>query len=181
MSAFAKIQYFPSLPLRFLSFLKSTRRQPHTLMLEVDKRMTKHEIKGEFYEAIWGPSGAFCLLTSESLLAGPVCCDAVLPRTDSRHLVVTAYGPHHGTPICLTQIPVPSLPSLSFLPCLEYLTKVYDLPPPHKVNTAVFKGKWRRVAGKREVVTFRHNDWKKAFVMWKRWPGEGEGLLAGKP
>ena len=111
MSAFAKIQYFPSLPLRFLSFLKSTRRQPHTLMLEVDKRMTKHEIKGEFYEAIWGPSGAFCLLTSESLLAGPVCCDAVLPRTGSRHLIVTAQ-----TPICLTQIPVPSLPSLSFLP-----------------------------------------------------------------
>ncbi|GMI05906.1 hypothetical protein TrLO_g5615 [Triparma laevis f. longispina] len=105
MSAFAKIQYFPSMPLRFLTFLKSTRRQPHTLMLEVDKRMTKHEIK-------------------------------------------------------------------------EYLTKVYDLPPPHKVNTAVFKGKWRRIAGKREVVTFRHNDWKKAFVMWKRFPGEGEGLAS---
>ena len=59
---------------------------------------------------------------------------------------------------------------------LEYLTKVYSLPPPSKVNTAVFKGKWRRVAGKREVITFRHNDWKKAFVMWKRWPGEGSGV-----
>lgn len=83
----------------------------------------------------------------------------------------------------LVQSSYPKFPFSFFLfhPILsdsEYLTKVYDLPPPHKVNTAVFKGKWRRIAGKREVVTFRHNDWKKAFVMWKRFPGEGEGLAS---
>ena len=90
-----KIQYFPSLPMKFLTFRrKSNRYNYHTAVFAVLPRMTKHEIS-------------------------------------------------------------------------EYLVSCYSLPKPFKVNTAVMHAKGRRVSGKREVVSIKGREWKKAFVMWK--------------
>jgi len=49
----------------------------------------------------------------------------------------------------------------------EYLVKVYGVPKPSKVNSAVMHGKGRRVSGKRKVVSVKGRTWKKVFVMWK--------------
>ena len=102
-----KIQYFPSLPLKFLTFRrKSSSYHYHTAVFACLPRMTKHEIA-------------------------------------------------------------------------SYLVSCYGLPKPFKVNTAVMHGKGRRVSGKREVVSVKGREWKKAFVMWKEEDvmpgGEGEG------
>eukprot|EP00518_Triparma_eleuthera_P000290 CAMPEP_0182459224 /NCGR_PEP_ID=MMETSP1319-20130603/4392_1 /TAXON_ID=172717 /ORGANISM="Bolidomonas pacifica, Strain RCC208" /LENGTH=106 /DNA_ID=CAMNT_0024658087 /DNA_START=207 /DNA_END=527 /DNA_ORIENTATION=- len=92
---FRKLVKLPTAPLRFLTFLKATRTKPHTLMLEVPPRLTKHEIG-------------------------------------------------------------------------EHLTAIYGLPRPWKVNTSTFRGVWKRIGGKRRIVTYQRPTWKKAFVMWKR-------------
>ena len=54
----------------------------------------------------------------------------------------------------------------------EYLTKIYDLPTPKKVNTAQFHGKRKRISGKRNIVHYKYRDYKKAYVTWDKSPYE---------
>ena len=59
------------------------------------------------------------------------------------------------------------LPQMTKHEISEYLQKIYLLPEPFKVNTAVMHKKHKRISGKRQVVVVRGKKWKKAFVMWK--------------
>mmetsp|Transcript_7001 Transcript_7001/g.10041 ORF Transcript_7001/g.10041 Transcript_7001/m.10041 type:complete len:118 (+) Transcript_7001:144-497(+) len=55
------------------------------------------------------------------------------------------------------------LPKMTKHEVKEYLTKIYNLPVV-KVNTMNYMGKRKRVVGKRKVIYFKYNDFKKAIV-----------------
>mmetsp|Transcript_19719 Transcript_19719/g.19826 ORF Transcript_19719/g.19826 Transcript_19719/m.19826 type:complete len:94 (-) Transcript_19719:234-515(-) len=54
-------------------------------------------------------------------------------------------------------------PKMTKFDIKEYLSKIYDIPV-LKVSTAIFLGKWKRLYGKRKVISYKRRNVKKAFV-----------------
>eukprot|EP01038_Epipyxis_sp_PR26KG_P015087 gene15087-20300_t len=54
-------------------------------------------------------------------------------------------------------------PSMTKTEVAEYLTKIYNVPV-LKVMTANFLGKWKRLYGKRKIISFRRRNYKAAYV-----------------
>jgi len=51
----------------------------------------------------------------------------------------------------------------------EYLTKIYNVAVT-KVNTMNYLGKWKRIYGKRRVISHRYRNYKKAVVQYNPEP-----------
>ena len=54
-------------------------------------------------------------------------------------------------------------PAMTKTEVREYLTKIYDIPVLN-VTTANFVGKWKRLYGKRQIMSYRRRNTKKATV-----------------
>jgi large subunit ribosomal protein L23 len=63
-------------------------------------------------------------------------------------------------------------PSMTKTEVKEYLTKIYDIPV-LRVTTTNVLGKWKRLYGKRQIVSYKRRNFKKATVQF------GEPLEAG--
>mmetsp|Transcript_10160 Transcript_10160/g.9103 ORF Transcript_10160/g.9103 Transcript_10160/m.9103 type:complete len:102 (+) Transcript_10160:23-328(+) len=57
-------------------------------------------------------------------------------------------------------------PSMTKFEIKEYLTKIYNIPV-IKVNTMNYQGKWKRILGKRRIISYRRRNYKKAVVTFE--------------
>mmetsp|Transcript_11874 Transcript_11874/g.23720 ORF Transcript_11874/g.23720 Transcript_11874/m.23720 type:complete len:106 (-) Transcript_11874:2-319(-) len=77
------------------------------------------------------------------------------------YLRLISWKPNKSPPQALLRVP----PKMTKHEVKEYLTKIYNVPVT-KVMTANFLGKWKRLYGKRKILSYKRRDYKTALVYY---------------